>query len=153
ERETLAKVDVVGVGLNATDTLIPLPEYPARGSKVAFRDAHVLPGGQVATAVAACRQWGLAGPFGGKVGGGHAGRLPRGGFERLDVEAHLLLAKHCKSQQAFIIVDDTGERTVLWKRDKRLALKPAELQREWITDARALHVDGHDTDAAALAAT
>ena len=123
ERGKLAKVDVVGVGLNATDTLIPLPEYPARGSKVAFRDAHILPGGQVATAVAACAHWGLLTRYVGKVGDDHAGRLHRDEFDRLGVEAHLLIAKGCKSQQAFIIVDDTGERTVLWKRDKRLTLR------------------------------
>jgi len=138
--------------LNATDTLIPLPEYPARGSKVAFRDAHILPGGQVATAIAACQQWGLSTRYVGKVGDDHAGRLHRDEFDRLGVEAHLLIAKNCKSQQAFIIVDDTGERTVLWKRDKRVALRSGELQREWITDAKALHVDGHDTEAAATAA-
>jgi sulfofructose kinase len=134
------------------DTLIPLPEYPARGSKVAFRDAHILPGGQVATAIAACQQWGLSTRYVGKVGDDHAGRLHRDEFDRLGVEAHLLIAKNCKSQQAFIIVDDTGERTVLWKRDKRVALRSGELQRQWITDAKALHVDGHDTEAAATAA-
>ena len=134
------------------DTLIPLPEYPARGSKVAFRDAHILPGGQVATAIAACQQWGLSTRYVGKVGDDHAGRLHRDEFDRLGVEAHLLIAKNCKSQQAFIIVDDTGERTVLWKRDKRVALRSGELQREWITDAKALHVDGHDTEAAVTAA-
>jgi sulfofructose kinase len=146
------KVDVVGVGLNATDTLIPLPKYPPRGSKVAFHDAHVLPGGQVATAIAACAQWGLRTRYVGKVGDDHAARLHRDEFARLGVEAHLLTAKGCKSQQAFIIVDDTGERTVLWKRDKRLTLRPEELQPEWITGARVLHVDGHDTEAAAAAA-
>src|SRR5260370_12006435 len=30
--------------------------------------------------------------------------------------------------------------------------RPEELRREWITEARALHVDGHDTAAAAVAA-
>ena len=148
----MTKVDVVGVGLNATDTLIPLPEYPARGSKVAFHDAHVLPGGQVATAVAACAHWGLLTRYVGKVGDDHAGRLHAEEFAKLGVEAHLLTASRCKSQQAFIIVDDTGERTVLWKRDARLTLKASELKREWITEARVLHVDGHDTEAAALAA-
>jgi len=49
-------------------------------------------------------------------------------------------------------VDDNGERTVLWKRDDRLKLRPEELQREWIITARALHVDGHDTVAATAAA-
>jgi sulfofructose kinase len=148
----LPKVDVVGVGLNATDTLIPLPEYPARGSKVTFHAAHVLPGGQVATAIAACQQWGLRTRYVGKVGDDPAAKLHRDEFSRLGVEAHLLTAPGCPSQQAFIIVDDTGERTVLWKRDPRLTLRPEELQREWIVDARALHVDGHDTEAATVAA-
>jgi sulfofructose kinase len=67
-------------------------------------------------------------------------------------EAHLSIAPGIPSQQAFILVDRTGERTVLWKRDSRLALLPEELSREWIVNARALHVDGHDTAAARQAA-
>ena len=145
-------VDVVGVGLNATDTLIPLPEYPSRGSKVAFNSANVLPGGQVATALAACQQWGLRTRYVGKVGDDPAAALHRAEFSRLGIEAHLLTAPGCASQQAFILVDNTGERTVLWKRDPRLALRPEDLQREWIVSARALHLDGHDTAAATLAA-
>jgi len=145
-------VDVVGVGLNATDTIIPVPEYPARGAKLAFRSASVLPGGQVASAVAACQTWGLRTRYVGKVGDDAAGALHREEFDRLGVEAHLITAEGCPSQQAFILVDDTGERTVLWKRDERLALRPAELQREWVVNARVLHVDGHDTAAAAVAA-
>jgi sulfofructose kinase len=145
-------VDVVGVGLNATDTLIPLPEYPSRGSKVAFSSANVLPGGQVATALAACQQWGLRTRYVGKVGDDSAAALHRSEFSRLGIEAHLLNSPSCASQQAFILVDDTGERTVLWKRDPRLTLRPEELRREWIVSARALHLDGHDTAAAALAA-
>jgi sulfofructose kinase len=147
-----AKVDVVGVGLNATDTLIPLPHYPALGSKVEFHSANVLPGGQVATAVVACQQWGLRTRYVGKLGDDGAAAMHRAEFARLGVEAHLFTAPGCSSQQAFILVDDAGERTVLWKRDTRLTLRPQELQREWITEARALHVDGHDTAAAALAA-
>src|SRR5262249_60047204 len=36
--------------------------------------------------------------------------------------------------------------------DHRLALKPEELEREWIVSARALLVDGYDTAAASIAA-
>jgi len=145
-------VDVVGVGLNATDTLIPLPQYPASGTKVAFHSANVLPGGQTASAMVACQHWGLRTRYVGKVGDDSAAALHRSEFARLGVEAHLFTAPGCPSQQAFILVDDTGERTVLWKRDERLALQPEELQRDWIASARALHVDGHDTTAAAVAA-
>jgi sulfofructose kinase len=145
-------VDLVGVGLNATDTLIPLHQFPARGSKVEFRSANVLPGGQVATAVIACQTWGLRTRYVGKIGDDSAASIHREEFARCGVEAHLLPAPGCPSQQAFILIDDTGERTVLWKRDDRLTLQPEELQREWIVNSRALHVDGHDTAAAATAA-
>ncbi len=147
------KVDVVGVGLNATDTLIPVAHYPARGTKVEIRPTTVLPGGQTATAMVACQQWGLRTRYVGKVGGDGAAALHAAEFSRLGVEAHLLTAPECPSQQAFILVDDSGERTVLWRRDHRLTLRPEELQREWIVNSRALHVDGHDTAAAAQAAT
>jgi len=147
-----AKLDVVGVGLNATDTLIPVAHYPDRGSKVEFRSARVLPGGQVATTMIACQQWGLRTRYVGKVGDDSAAALHRAEFARAGVEAHLFTAPGCPSQQAFILVDDSGERTVLWKRDDRLTLRPEELQRDWIVNSRALHVDGHDTDAATVAA-
>jgi sulfofructose kinase len=146
-------VDVVGVGLNATDTLIPVHHYPAAGSKVEFRSANVLPGGQVATAMVACQSWGLRTRYVGKVGDDLAATLHRSEFANHGVETHLLTAQGCPSQQAFILVDDAGERTVLWKRDDRLALQPTDLQRDWILEARALHLDGHDTSAATVAAT
>jgi len=149
---SLSKVDLVGVGLNATDMLIRLPHHPALGSKVEFRSADFLPGGQVATAVAACQQWGLRTRYVGKVGDDTAGAIHRAEFDRLGVETHLVTAPGCSSQQAVILVDDAGERTVLWKRDNGLTLRPEELHREWIVNARALHVDGHDTAAAAIAA-
>ena len=148
----LPKVDLVGVGLNATDMLIRLPHYPALGSKVEFRSGEILPGGQVATAVAACQHWGLRTRYVGKVGDDTAAAIHRAEFDRLGVETHLVTASGCASQQAVILVDDAGERTVLWKRDNGLTLRPEELQREWIVNARALHIDGHDTAAAAVAA-
>jgi sulfofructose kinase len=146
------RIDLVGVGLNATDTLIPLPHYPALGSKVEFLSANILPGGQVASAVMACQLWGLRTRYVGKVGDDHAAEIHRAEFSKAGVEAQLLTAPGCASQQAFILVDDAGERTVLWKRDSRLTLRPAELKREWIVGAGALHVDGHDTEAAMEAA-
>jgi sulfofructose kinase len=146
-------VDLIGVGLNATDTLIPLPHYPALGSKVEFHSVNILPGGQVASAVMACQHWGLRTRYVGKVGDDHAAEIHRREFLRAGVEAHLFTAPGCASQQAFILVDDTGERTVLWKRDSRLTLRPEDLKREWIVDAGALHVDGHDTESAIAAAT
>lgn len=148
----IAKVDVVGVGLNATDTVIPVPHFPENGSKVEIHTANTCLGGQVASAMAACQQWGLRTRYIGKLGEDHAAQLHRTEFKRLGVETHVFTAHKCQSQQAFILVDPRGDRTVLWKRDPRLTLLPEELRREWIVNARVLHLDGHDTCAATQAA-
>lgn len=146
------KVDLVGVGLNATDTVIPLQQYPAPGSKVEYQTRTVLPGGQVATTVAACQHWGLATRYVGKLGDDDAARLHRAEFARAGVEARLITVHGAASPQSLILVDGEGERTVLCQRDDRLVLQPEDLDREWIVNARALHVDGHDTAAAIVAA-
>jgi sulfofructose kinase len=149
----IPKVDLVGVGLNATDTVLPLSHYPERGSKLEYRNPSILPGGQVATTVVACSHWSLATRYVGKLGSDHAAQLHRDAFARAGVDARILIAPNCPSQQSLILVDDHGERTVLWRRDEALTLRPSDLQRDWITNARALHVDGYDTQAAILAAT
>ena len=146
-------VDLVGVGLNATDTVIPLPAYPVRGSKVEYRHASVLPGGQVASTVVACQRWGLSTRYVGKLGDDAAATLHREAFAHAGVETRLITVSGGASPQSLILVDEGGERTVFCRRDDRLILQPQELSRDWIVNARALHVDGHDTAAATLAAT
>lgn len=146
-------VDVVGVGLNATDTIIRLPHFPAFNSKVEFRVSEVLPGGQVATAVTACARWGLSARYVGKVGDDDFGRLQQEEMRRAGIEARWSVVPDCRSQSSFILVDEeSGERTVLWKRDPRLELLPSDLQEDWIRQARLLHVDGHDCAGATAAA-
>ena len=145
-------MDLVGVGLNATDTLIPLVAYPARGSKVEYSNASVMPGGQAATTVIACQSWGLNTRYVGKLGEDDAARLHREAFARAGVEAMLTSVPGAASPQSLILVDEGGERTVLCRRDERLLLQPEDLRREWIVNARALHLDGYETAAATLAA-
>jgi len=147
-----SKVDLVGVGLNATDTLIPLAEFPVRGSKVEFRGATVMPGGQAATTVVACQTWGLRTRYVGKLGDDDASRLHREAFDKAGVDARLIEVRDAPSPQSLIIVDGGGERTVLCRKDDRLVLHPEDLERAWVVNARALHVDGQDTAAATQAA-
>jgi sulfofructose kinase len=131
--------------------LIPVSEYPAAGAKVDCRVPRILPGGQVATAMMACRSWGLSARYVGKLGEDAAAELHRAEFARVGVETRIITAE-CASHQSFILVEDSGERTVICKRDARLTLLAEELEPAWITDARALHVDGQDTAAAIQAA-
>jgi sugar/nucleoside kinase (ribokinase family) len=149
----LAKVDLVGVGLNATDTVIPLPDFPVRGSKMEYSNSSVLPGGQTASTVVACQSWGLSTRYVGKLGDDHAACLHREAFDKAGVEARLITVSGGVSPQSLILVDGGGERTIMCRRDESMALMPHELKREWIVNARVLHVDGHETEAATQAAS
>ncbi len=146
-------VDLVGVGLNATDTLISLPAYPERGSKVEYSHASILPGGQTASALIACQTWGLATRYVGKLGDDDAAALHRREFARAGVDARITTVPGTTSPRSLVIVDASGERTVLNHRDPRLVLQPEDLDRSWIVNARALHVDGLEIAAATLAAS
>jgi sulfofructose kinase len=151
--EDVPFVDIAGVGLNATDTIIRLPHFPAFDSKVEFRSSEVLPGGQVASAVVACSKWGLRARYVGKIGDDAFGAMQRAEMEGAGIEAHWIVAPDCQSQSPFILIDErNGERTVLWKRDPRLELLPQEISREWVVQSKLLHVDGHDCAGAAAAA-
>lgn len=146
--------DVVGVGLNATDTLILLSRFPAYAGKVAFEDEILSPGGQVASAMVTCANLGLRVKYIGTVGDDERGRiqlesLHSTGINLSDVEVR----KDCPNQTAYILVDrSTGERTVLWRRSDCLRLEPGSITPEKIACARLLHIDGHDTPAVARAA-
>jgi sulfofructose kinase len=146
--------DVVGVGLNATDTLILLSRFPAYAGKVAFDEEILSPGGQVASAMVTCAKLGLKVKYIGTVGDDERGRVQleslRGsGIDLEDVEVR----KNCANQTAYILIDrSTGERTVLWRRDDCLRLSAAAITPEKIACARLLHIDGHDTAAVAKAA-
>ncbi len=147
-----SKVDLVGVGLNATDTLVPVSAFPAPGSKIEFHSQTVLPGGQVASTVVACQKWGMSTRYVGKLGDDHAAQIHREAFAQAGVETRIIEEPGAASAQSIILIDAAGERTVLGRRDERLLLRPEELEREWIVNAEVLHVDGFDTAAAAQAA-
>ncbi len=146
--------DVLGIGLNATDTLIILPKFPAYAGKVAFESEMLSPGGQVASAMVACARLGLRTKYIGTVGDDERGRvqmesLRETGIDLADVEVR----PGCPNQTAYILIDrSTGERTVLWRREDCLRLDPSSITPEKIVGARLLHIDGHDTAAVARAA-
>jgi sulfofructose kinase len=146
--------DVVGVGLNATDTLILLPRFPAYGGKAPFEREVMSPGGQVASAMVTCACLGMRTKYIGTLGDDERGAiqldsLRASGINLDDIE----IRSNCPNQSAYILVDQvTGERTVVWKRDPCLRIEPASLTPEKIACANLLHIDGHDTPAVARAA-
>jgi sulfofructose kinase len=150
----MPEFDIVGVGLNATDTLLIVPHFPAYAGKVPYHEEILSPGGQVASAMVACAHLGLRAKYIGAIGDDERGRIQieslRGTGVNLDDVQH---CRNCPNQSAYIIIDrSTGERTVLWRHDDCLRIDPERIVPEQIVGARLLHIDGFDTRAAARAA-
>ncbi len=150
----MPEFDIVGVGLNATDTLLLLPKFPAYGGKVAFEEEILSPGGQVASAMVTCARLGLRAKYIGTIGDDYRGRVQMESLKSSGVNLdHVQVRSNCPNQSAYILVDKTtGERTVLWSRPECLRITPEEISPEQITCARMLHIDGHDTPAVERAA-
>jgi sulfofructose kinase len=148
------RYDILGIGENVLDTVMQLSHFPALGSKEEMLGVQVLLGGQVATSLIACQKWGLRTHYVGVVGDDSAAELHRRELRRAGVHADLVQVSRALSQMSFILIDaSSGERTIAWRRDPRLSVPPAFLQRDWITSARLLHVDGHDPLTTSVAAS
>ena len=148
------RFDILGIGENATDTVLQLSQFPPLGSKVEMLGTQIMLGGQVATALIACQRWGLRTHYVGVVGDDHAAELHRRELRRAGVHSDLAQVPRTLSQMSFILIDtSSGERTIVWRRDPRLTVPPAFLQRSWVTGARLLHIDGHDPATTSVAAS
>lgn len=146
--------DVVGVGLNSTDTVLLVPHFPAYGGKAPYVDEFLSPGGQVASAMVTCVKLGLRTKYIGSVGDDHGGRVLMRGLKSSGIDiSDVQLRQDCPNQSAYIVVDQTtGERTILWHRPNCLKIVPEQIAPEQIQCARLLHIDGHDTPAVEHAA-
>ena len=145
----------MGVGLNATDTVLMVSRFPPHGGKTPFTKEVLSPGGQVASAIATCQALGLRTKYIGSIGDDERGRIQLESLQSsgIDLE-HLQVRRGCANQSAYIVVDEeTGERTIFWRRDDCLRIDPDQIHEDQITCARLLHIDGHDTPAVERAAS
>jgi sugar/nucleoside kinase (ribokinase family) len=145
--------DVVGLGLNAMDTVCVVPRFPQPNTKTHLSDVRVEPGGQVATALITCTRLGLKARYIGSVGTDDWGKTQLASLRAESLDLHVREVEGATSQIAIILLEEgVGERTILWRHDPRLNYPVEELRREMITSARVLHLDGCDSAAALQAA-
>lgn len=141
--------DAVGFGLNAVDHLIVVPEYPAFDTKMRLLEHKQSAGGQTATAMVALRRLGLRTAYAGRFGSDSEGQF---GLKSLNDEGvnceFAEVIEDSKNQIAFITIDvRSGERTIVWDRDERLAYKADDAPAEFGALGRVLHLDAHDPPA------
>jgi len=141
--------DAVGFGLNAVDHLIVVPEYPAFDTKMRFLDHKLSAGGQTATAMVALQRLGLKTAYAGRFGSDADGQFGLATLKDEGVNTdYAEVIQGSATQLAFITIDArSGERTIVWDRDERLAYKPGEAPRNFGSQGRVLHLDAHDPPA------
>lgn len=141
--------DAVGLGTNAVDYLIVVPEYPEFNSKIELEDYTRLAGGEIASTMVGLRRLGMRTSYIGRFGTDQAGDF---GLQSLVEEgvdiSHVEQIEAARTQIAFIIIDrQSGERTIIWKRDKRLAYDAAEVPLEMAGRTKIFHATPHDIGA------
>ncbi len=141
--------DVVGFGSNSVDHLISVAEYPAFNSKTEITDHFQEAGGEVASTLVGVTRLGFKTAYVGRFGGDPAGTL---GLRSLVSECvditYAETIETAKTQIAFILIDEkSGERTILWQRDRDLAYSVSDAPVEAATRGRVLHLTPHDTAA------
>lgn len=141
--------DAVGFGLNAVDHLVVVPEYPAFDTKMRLLEHKQSAGGQTATAMVSLRRLGLKTAYAGRFGSDPEGLFGLATLKDDDVNVDFAeVVEGATNQIAFITIDvRSGERTIVWDRDERLAYKPEEAPREFGSLGRVLHLDAHDPPA------
>jgi sugar/nucleoside kinase (ribokinase family) len=146
--------DVVAIGQNSLDRVAVVGRIPAFGGKVAAREYHELPGGQIATAALACARLGLRTAYLGSVGADEAGERVLEPLRAAGIDCSgVRRVEGARTQLAVILVDgETGERSVIWYRDPLLSLAPQDLDLDRIRSARALLLDAGDPSTATTAA-
>jgi len=138
--------DAVGFGLNAVDHLIVVPKYPDFDTKTRLLAHQLSAGGQTATAMVSLKRLGLNTAYAGRFGSDSEGHF---GLQTLKDEGvnidHAEMIEGASTQIAFITIEEqSGERTIVWDRDERLAYQPEEAPRDFGSTGRVLHLDAHD---------
>ena len=146
--------DTVGFGLNSIDLVAVVREYPTPNSKQRMERFAKLPGGQTASAMAACARLGWKARYVGTFGGDDLGALGQGSLRAAGVDISCCrIVEEATNQFAVILVDaSSGSRTVLWDRHPALATEPSTVPLNAVTSGRVLLVDCHETRAATVAA-
>lgn len=146
--------DVVGLGENSIDLVAVLADYPTSNTKQRLQRFARHPGGQIATALAACARLGWKARYIGRFGDDEFGTQARESLTKAGVDtASARTVPGATNQFAVILVDArSGERTVLWDRHPALAIDPVDVPDEAVVSGRMLMLDCVDTAASAHAA-
>lgn len=146
-------LEIIGLGYGSLDYLALVPHVPS-DDKVEIIQSLIQGGGPAATATVAAARLGAAAGFIGSVGDDESGQIILDAFLRDGVTTEgIVVRKDAESPVAYCWIDEhTGKRSIAWTRGSAQAITPEEININSIKNAKALHLDGHQTEAAIFAA-
>jgi sulfofructose kinase len=147
-------VDVVAFGENSVDLMGMVDDHPQADAKMPLADYRELPGGEAASAAVGLARLGWKTKYIGRFGDDRLGEMCRRhlAHEGVDV-SDCIVVENQTSRMAVILANRrSGERTVLWRRDDALALRPEDVSDGALASTRALLVGSDDVAAMTSAA-
>lgn len=145
---------MIAFGLNSLDIVAVVPHHPVAGGKTRIERLATLPGGQSASAAVGCARLGWRTQYIGTFGDDDAARIGIESLERDRVDTTMVRRiSRATSHTSIVLVDSrSGDRTVLWHRDPRLAMSSEDVPLDAVRSGRVLLVDDHEPFGASAAA-
>lgn len=145
-------IDFVGIGFCSNDHLCRIPEL-VPDSKVEMLEHEIQGGGPCGGAVVAAARLGVRSAMIGTTGSDSDGDMIVRDFRAEGVDVRYLRQNPGEfSPIAYCLITPDGRRTVAWSRQNLSDYPAEELPEELIANAKAVHFDGHQIEAALRAA-
>jgi len=135
--------ETISLGDTSVDLIASVSRYPRCGgdSEIPVLQRH--PGGSAANFAVAMARLGISAGLISKVGSDETGEFLRDGLRREDVDASHLKQENGTTGTVLVIVEKSGQRTMLSFRGVNVRLLPEEISREYVAGSRLLHVSGY----------
>jgi sulfofructose kinase len=148
------KIKVVGLGLATVDVLLRFKEMPTWGQGASADQFGLEGGGMSATGVVAAAKLGVPAGFIGTFGSDFLGEMKLRSISERGVDvSRALIRQNPEGTIVLVYVNAEGERMFCGVRgQKQPGLRPEELDRDYITGADYLLIDGCEAQAALVAA-
>lgn len=148
-------IQVVGLGMAALDLILRTRDLPTWEGGVRMNAVAVEGGGPVATALVAVSRLGVPAGFVGTYGSDRLGQIKLQTLVENGLDVSRAVQRDAPEDQAVLVCvhAETGERVFSgFEHTRRMPLAVDELDRDYITAAEFLHMDGYHPDAALQAA-
>lgn len=137
-------MDIVGIGTPCVDLLVNVDVMPSDNSGARMRRYSWQGGGKVPTGVVASARLGGRVGMIGVVGSGTYGQFCLVDFERHGIDvSHMVVDEHGETPFAVPISENSsGDRNIIYYPGNLSVLSPDEIDKDYITSARLLHISG-----------